>query len=100
MEEGGRAMYTIEKRCGKFEGNRSQLLARAVYEASLVGYADILTAGDGSSVCLVHGKRYSFLIYESQSGFVYVETYVSKREAEREFAEHERALEAEEGSEQ
>lgn len=70
-------MKTLNPSPGKFEGNDSQLVARVAYEASLDGCAE--TIGDCSEIgwhaSLVTGKRYSFIVYEDDLGFVDVETF-------------------------
>jgi hypothetical protein len=70
-------MYTKATRPGKFEGNRSQMLAEAVYDASLNG--PDREAGDVSELGwwagMVVGKRYTFIITEDNDGFVDVETF-------------------------
>jgi hypothetical protein len=88
-------MYTENVRPGKFEGNASQLLAEAAYNASLDGASE--TLGDletyGIHHTLVLGRRYGFVVTENDHGFVVVEPYPSHEAAraaweglEREFA--------------
>jgi hypothetical protein len=64
---------TLNPHPGKFEGNDSQLLAEVVYNKSLDGCCEEL--GDVESFGwhgLVRGKRYTFILSEGSSGFVYV----------------------------
>lgn len=67
-------MRTITPDLGKFEGNRSQMIARAVHN----------TVGNGGASCelgdvqdfgyyaLVTGKRYTYILEENDQGFVHV----------------------------
>ena len=79
-------MKTLKPFPGKFEGNESQLMAQAVYSTSLNGANDEF--GDCSEYglwCgLIIGKRYGFIIDESDQGFVSV-WYGSKEEAKEKF---------------
>jgi len=63
-------MYTANPYPGKFEGNRSQLLAQAVYNA----YADDVCSEEGfGHYALIKGKRYWYILHESDQGFVSVD---------------------------
>lgn len=67
-------MRTQNAQPGKYEGNESQMLARAVHQASLDGtdaeFGDM--DEDGYWVGLVIGKRYGFMVEEDSDGFVNV----------------------------
>ena len=63
-------MYTANPHPGKFEGNQSQLLAHVVYNA----YADEVCSEEGfGHYALIKGKRYWYILHESDQGFVSVE---------------------------
>ena len=63
-------MYTANPHPGKFEGNHSQLLAEVVYNA----YADEVCSEEGfGHYALIKGKRYWYILCESEQGFVSVE---------------------------
>ncbi|MGL5936215.1 MAG: hypothetical protein ACRCZI_11415 [Cetobacterium sp.] len=80
-------MYTTKLRPGKFEGNRSQLLAQVIYQASLDGANDELGDTDGFGFyALVQGKRYAFILCEDTQGFVSVQ-YGDKSKMMRMWAE-------------
>lgn len=67
-------MYTAKPYPGKFEGNGSQMLAEAVYNASMDGSAGFF--GDGQTYnfyCLIEGKHYMFILCEDSQGFVTVD---------------------------
>ena len=78
-------MYTQNRRPGRFEGNRSQLLAEVAYKTSLEWFHDC--AGSitswGVFYALLHGRRYSFIVEEDEQGFVSVTVYKSRGHAER-----------------
>ena len=66
-------MHTQKSHPGKFESNASQLLAEAVYKASLDGGNEEL--GDVENFgyfTYVQGKRYHFILSEDSNGFVHV----------------------------
>lgn len=66
-------MRTLTPYPGKFEGNESQLMAQAVYQASLDGTDEELGDVDNFGwYGLVKGKRYSFILSEDSQGFVTV----------------------------
>ncbi len=78
-------MFTAKPMPGKFEGNRSQLLAQVVYNASLGGNLE-WEAGDvdlGGWYGLVLGKQHDFLIELDNHGFVAVEV-LKKADTKRE----------------
>lgn len=61
---------------GKFEMNRSPLMAELVYSASMHGVEE--QAGDVSIVgyaCRIDGKKHSFIVEEDCAGFVYVQAF-------------------------
>lgn len=61
---------------GKFEMNRSPLMAELVYSASMNGVIE--QAGDVSAAgyaCRLDGKRHSFIVEEDSGGFVYVQAF-------------------------
>lgn len=67
-------MYTAQRRPGKYEGNRSQLMARVVDNIVSNGCADE-ELGDVSwfgHYAMVIGRRYTFLVYTDSNGFVNV----------------------------
>lgn len=67
-------MYTLHKQPGKFEGNHSQLLARVIYNVEGNGFADDVCSEEGfGHYALIKGKRYWYILYESEQGFVDVE---------------------------
>lgn len=67
-------MHTKHKSPGKFQGNESEMLTRAVYNASLDGCCESLGESDGFGYyAYVSGKRYDFILNENSQGFVYVE---------------------------
>ena len=68
-------MYTKHKSLGKFQGNESEMLAKAVYNASLDGtWGESLGESEGFGwYAYVSGKRYDFILEENSQGFVYVE---------------------------
>jgi len=77
-------MRTTNPSPGKFEGNPSQLLAAAAYEASMDGsditYGDVTERGVAYSI--VDGRRWTFIVCEYGQGFVDVVTFDRKREAQ------------------
>lgn len=69
-------MHTLKPYPGKFEGNESQMLARAVYNASCNGSCESLGDVDGFGYfALVVGKLYSYILNENSQGFVDVGIY-------------------------
>jgi len=63
-------MYTANPYPGKFEGNQSQLLAQAVYNAD----ANEVCSEEGfGHYALIKGKRYWYILHESEQGFVSVD---------------------------
>ncbi len=82
-------MYTESKntRPGKYEGNDSQLEAEIVHMASLEGCSE--TVGDvierGWHTSLVLGRRYGWIVYEDDLGFVDVTSFNTPEEATRGF---------------
>lgn len=69
-------MYTKKPKYGKFEGNRSQLLAERVYSTSMLGVDE--QAGDTSAgiyICRLSGVRYSYILQENEQGFIFVEVF-------------------------
>ena len=73
---------------GKFEGNDSQMKAQAVYEASLSFRDDEVgsVSEQGWHACLVLGKRYAFIVYEDNYGFVDVTTFNNEDDARKAFS--------------
>lgn len=69
---------------GKFEGNVSQWRAKTVHEAGLEGCDE--EAGDCSELGwwagLLYGRRYAFIVREDDQGFVAVETFENRVEAD------------------
>ena len=68
-------MHTKHKSFGKFQGNDSELLAKAVYNCSLDGsWGESLGESDSFGwYAYIPGKRYHFILCENSQGFVYVE---------------------------
>ena len=67
-------MYTRRQTLGKFQGNDSEMLAKAVYNASMDGCCE--TLGDVETFgfyAYVPGKRNDYILNENSQGFVYVE---------------------------
>ena len=67
-------MYTRKPTMGKFQGNSSEMLAKAVYNASMDGCCE--TLGDDDTIgfyAYVQGKRHDYILKENSQGFVYVE---------------------------
>ena len=77
-------MRTTNPSPGKFEGNPSQLLAAAAYEASMDGsdimYGDVYERGMAYSI--VDGRRWTFIVCENDQGFVHVVTFDRTTEAQ------------------
>ncbi len=72
--ERGKAMHTKHKSLGKFQGNESEMIAKAVYNASMDGCCESLGESEGFGwYAYVSGKRYDFILNENSQGFVYVE---------------------------
>lgn len=76
-------MFTKNLSPGKFEGNHSQLLAEIVHAtASDGGTSEELDFGSGDGYVdwfgLVNGKRFSFVVHETDQGFVDVAVYNTK----------------------
>ena len=67
-------MYTKNGYPGKFQGNRSQLLAEVAYTASLDGCNRELGDVDGFGwYGYLHGNQYRYIIHEDSQGFVTVD---------------------------
>ena len=67
-------MHTRKHTLGKFQGNESEMLAQAVYNASMDGCCE--TLGDCETFgfyAYVPGKRNDYILNENSQGFVYVE---------------------------
>ena len=63
-------MYTQQPHPGKFEGNRSQLVAQVVYNAT----PDEVCSEEGfGHYALVKGRKNWYILHESDQGFVDVE---------------------------
>ena len=79
-------MRTTNPSPGKFEDNPSQWLAAAAYEASLDGSSDI-TYGSisehGATYSIVDGRRWTFIVFEDDQGFVQVVPFDRKGEAQK-----------------
>ena len=72
--ERGKHMHTRHKTLGKFQGNDSEMIAKAVYNATMDGCCESLgESGSFGWYAYVNGKRYDFIITENSQGFVYVE---------------------------
>ena len=67
-------MYTKHKSLGKFQGNESEMVAKAVYNASMDS-SEVMGDVDeyGYHHSYVEGKRYDYIVTENSQGFVYVE---------------------------
>jgi hypothetical protein len=76
-------MKTLNPSPGKFEGNYSQAIARAVYTRVLDGCADE-TIGDCSEIGwianLVTGTNHTFILVEDNQGFVSVDYWLTGSE--------------------
>lgn len=67
-------MYTKHKSLGKFQGNESEMIAKAVYNASMDGSEEMGDVDEyGYHYSYVEGKRYDYIVTEDSQGFVYVE---------------------------
>jgi hypothetical protein len=74
-------MYTQKRNPGKYEGNKSQLLAQVLDNVIGNGFADeeIGECDSMGHFALVQGKRYSYIVETDNYGFVsYV--YGTKKE--------------------
>jgi hypothetical protein len=77
-------MHTIKRNIGKFQGNDSYMLASAVYNATMDGTCAQLGDVEGFGFyAFVEGKRYGFLMHESNQGFISVNYYSLKEARER-----------------
>jgi hypothetical protein len=65
-------MYTANPRPGKFEGNRSQLLAKIIYNADANGADEVCSEEGFGHYALIKGSRNWYILYESEQGFVSV----------------------------
>jgi hypothetical protein len=66
-------MYTAKPYPGKFEGNRSQLLAQVVYNADMDGANEVCSEEGFGHYALIKGKRYWYILHENEQGFVSVD---------------------------
>lgn len=67
-------MYTLHPHPGKFEGNRSQLLSKVVYEWSRDGMCELIGNSETFGYyAYIEGKRYHYILSEDSQGFVDVD---------------------------
>lgn len=83
-------MYTSKPRPGKFEGNRSQALAQAVYDSTLSSaeweYEEFGGGNSGAWAAIVLGRRISYLMDVDSNGFVQVWIFENHEIGKEQFA--------------
>jgi len=79
-------MYSLTKYPGKFESNRSQLMAEIVSNRVNEGFGETVGEIDTFGFyAYVVGKRFAWILSEDSQGFVDVETFTDQAQAAKEW---------------